>query len=77
MYATTRQADAEAIVRILHEMTERRDYEEGFCLLCLEWEDYGHEDNCPFQMADEFIAKYGTNPPKEPNGEKFERVAKL
>ena len=66
MYATTRQADAEAIVRILHEVTDRMDYEEGLCLLCLEREDNGHEESCPFQMADEFVAKYGTHPPTEP-----------
>ena len=66
MYATNRQADAEAIVRILHEVTERMDYEEGICLLCLEREDNDHGESCPFRMADEFIAKYGTHPPKEP-----------
>ena len=63
MYATNRQADAEAIVRILHETTERMDYDEGLCLLCLERKDNGYEESCPFQMADEFIAKYGTQPP--------------
>ena len=66
VYATNRQSDAEAIVRILHETTERMDYDEGLCLLCLEREDNGHEESCPFQMADEFIAKYGTHPPAEP-----------
>ncbi len=66
MYATNRQSDAEAIVRILHEVTDRMDYEEGLCLFCLEREDNGHEESCPFQMADEFVAKYGTHPPKEP-----------
>ena len=66
MYATTRQADAEAVVRILHEVTDRMDYEQGLCILCFEAEDNGHDDNCPFQMADEFIAKYGTHPPEEP-----------
>ena len=66
MYATTRHADAEAIVRILQETTERMDYEEGLCLLCLNREDNGHDENCPFQMADEFVAKYGTHPPAEP-----------
>ena len=66
MYATNRQADAEAIVRILHETTERMDYDEGLCLLCLEREDNGHKESCPFQMADEFINKYGTYPPSEP-----------
>lgn len=65
MYATNRQADAEAIVRILHEVTDRVDYEQGLCILCYEAPD-GHEENCPFQMADEFIAKYGTQPPTEP-----------
>ena len=65
MYATNRQRDAEAIVRILHEVTDRMDYEEGLCLLCLEREDNGHEESCPFQMADEFIAKYGTHPPQD------------
>jgi hypothetical protein len=66
LYQTTRQADAEAILRILHEVTDRMDYDSGLCLLCLEAEDNGHEESCPFQMADEFIAKYGTHPPKEP-----------
>jgi len=66
LYATNRQAEAEAIVRILHQTKERMDYEAGLCLLCLNREDNGHEENCPFQMADEFIAKYGTHPPKEP-----------
>jgi hypothetical protein len=66
VYATTRQADAEAIVRILHEVTDRMDYDSSLCLLCLELEDSGHEESCPFQMADEFIAKYGTHPPAGP-----------
>ena len=63
MYATIRQADAEAIVRVLHETTERMDYEAGLCLLCLNREDNGHDENCPFQRADDFIAKYGSKPP--------------
>ena len=71
MYATNRQADAEAIVRILHEVTDRMDYEEGLCLLCLEREDNGHEESCPFQMADEFIAKYGTHPPQDSKPQLF------
>ena len=66
MYATTRQADAEAIVRILHEVTDRMDYEQGLCILCMSREENGHEESCPFQMADEFIAKYGTRAPVEP-----------
>ena len=66
VYATDRQRDAEAIVRILHETTERMYYDEGLCLLCLEREDNGHKESCPFQMADEFINKYGTHPPSEP-----------
>ena len=65
MYQTKRQAAAEAIIRIIHETKERMDYEEDICLLCLNREDNGHEDNCPFQMADEFIAEYGTHPPIE------------
>jgi hypothetical protein len=63
LYQTNRQAGAEAIVRILHEVTDRMDYEASLCLLCLKLEDNGHEESCPFQMADEFIAKYGTQPP--------------
>ena len=63
MYATNRQSDAEAIVRILHEVPIDDRPVEGYCYLCLEREDNGHEESCPFQMADEFIAKYGTQPP--------------
>lgn len=66
MYATNRQAAAESVVRILHETTERLDYDSGLCLLCLELEDNGHGESCPFRMADEFIAEYGTHPPEEP-----------
>jgi hypothetical protein len=68
VYATNRQADAEAIVGILHEMTDddREDtLEEGYCKLCIN-PLYKHGDSCPFRLSDEFIAKYGTHPPKEP-----------
>ncbi len=71
MYATNRQAEAEVIVGILHEMTDRMDYEEGLCLLCMSMEDNGHEESCPFRLSDEFIAKYGTHPPAEPAIEPF------
>jgi hypothetical protein len=63
LYATNRQAEAEVIVGILYEVTDRMDYDSGLCLLCLEAEDNRHEESCPFQMADEFIAKYGSKPP--------------
>jgi hypothetical protein len=67
MYATNRQADAEAIVRILHEMpdTQRMD-EADSCFLCWELLENEHSESCPFRLADEFINKYGSNPPKEP-----------
>ena len=63
MYATNRQAEAEAIVRILHE-DRSRESGDGDCSLCGCFED--HDESCPFRMADEFIAKYGSNPPQDP-----------
>ena len=68
MYQTDRQRDAEAIVRILREMTDddREDtLEEGYCKLCIN-PLYKHGDSCPFRLSDDFIAKYGSNPPEEP-----------
>ena len=68
MYATDRQRDAEAIVRILHEIepTMRENpLAEEECILCFNpLTDHG--ESCPFRMSDEFIAKYGSNPPAEP-----------
>ena len=65
MYATEIQADAESIVRILQdiapEMRENPIGEEE-CILCFN-PLTDHSESCPFRMADEFIAKYGSNPP--------------
>lgn len=66
MYQTIRQADAEAIVRILHE-NRSRESGDGDCSLCGCFDD--HDESCPFGMADAFIAKYGTHPPNEPKTE--------
>jgi hypothetical protein len=70
LYATNRQAEAEAIVRILHEVTDDDRSVEGYCYLCGEITPDDppevHGESCPFGMADEFIAKYGTHPPAEP-----------
>lgn len=70
VYQTNRQADAEAIVRILHEVTDDDRSAEGYCCLCGEITPDDppevHGESCPFGMADEFIAKYGTHPPAEP-----------
>lgn len=63
MYATNRQAEAEAIVRILQE-DRSRENGDGDCSLCGGFED--HDESCPFRLSDEFIAKYGTHPPEEP-----------
>ena len=68
LYQTNREAEAEAVVRILHEMTDR--FYRDICVICGYYSRpgfvLGHGESCPFQMADEFIAKYGTHPPKEP-----------
>lgn len=67
LYQTNRQSEAEAIVRILHEMpdTQRMD-ENDSCFLCWELLENEHSESCPFRLADEFIAKYGTHPPAGP-----------
>jgi hypothetical protein len=65
VYATERQADAEVIVGILHEIVDddREEQDsEGFCKLCFN-PIHKHSESCPFRMADEFIEKYGTQPP--------------
>ena len=65
MYQTNRQADAEVIVGILHEIVDddREEQDsEGLCKLCFN-PIHKHSESCPFRMADEFIAKYGTHPP--------------
>jgi len=63
LYATNRQAEAEAIVRILQE-DRSRENGDGDCSLCGGFED--HDESCPFRLSDEFIAKYGTHPPAGP-----------
>jgi hypothetical protein len=68
LYQTNRQADAEAIVRILREIEpEMREnpLQDGECILCFN-PISKHGESCPFRLSDEFIAKYGTQPPTEP-----------
>lgn len=59
---TERQEAADKIIRALCLMDEedRKDYEQGLCILCREWCG-DHYDNCPFQIADKYAAKYLTN----------------
>jgi hypothetical protein len=72
MYQTDRQAGAEAIVKILREVPAETRIVAQFCVVCDEFfpddksESGEHNESCPFRLADEFIAKYGTHPPEEP-----------
>ena len=69
MYRTDREANAELIVKILHEIPTEDRIVEDACTICEEFTSPGfaqiHSEDCPFRLADEFIAKYGTRPPEE------------